>query len=214
MKSGLPTPAINYLPRNFQDDPWMIVLAAALDRASSQVQADIVGMKDWRIPESCPSQLLVELGAMLGVTILSSDSDAQKRKKIATAVHSQKYNGTWVYSAKPVIDAITGYSAVIWTSSYSDWPIRIGDGSYYALGYAWMLRGGTSPTDGYTIIRTGSGWESIIPGTVYIDVGTSGLTPDQVNQIVASLLDVVPAYIRVLIGYTTAGVFTTYVQIG
>jgi len=226
MKSALPTPAINYLPKNFQDDPWMISLAAAIDRVCAQIQVDMIGgvdpvsyswlpgMRDFMVPESCPSQLLNELAYMVTAIVFPTDSDATKRSKIKTAVASQKKRGTWSYSVKPIIDAITGYSSVLWSSPQSDWPIRIGDGSYYALGYAWMLRGGTSPTDAYTVIRTGSGTESIIPGVVYIDVGTSSLTSDQVSQIVASLFDVVPAYMRVFIGYTTAGVFTSYTQIG
>jgi hypothetical protein len=208
MKSPFPFPAINYLPKELCDEPEAISLAAALDRVTYQISSDILGMGDMRNPESCPSQLLIEVGALLNAGVLVSDTDRIKRAKVVFAIHGQKNHGLWP-ELKATCDSISGASAVLYLGLSADWPIRVGDLTGYNLGNMWSLRGGAG--DGFGIIRTGSGMESIVPGNIYVDVGTNSLTADQVSQIVGLLkYDVAPAYCYVSIGYTTAGVFTTY----
>ena len=208
MRSPFASPALNYLPKEMQSAYEAAALAAALDNATSEVYSDALSLRDRYSAESCPTGSLDELGAMLGVSFKQADTDRQKRAKIASAVRSQKYNGTWPYSAKLAIDAVTGFSSSIWSSPQSDWPVRIGDASSYNSGLHWMIRGSNATDE--AIIRTGFGSESIIAGNIYIDVGTNTLTAELVALTVASILDIVPAYERIFLGYTTAGVFTIY----
>jgi hypothetical protein len=213
-KSALPTPASAFLPAEYQTAPEFPSLAAAIDRAMQGIQGDIIGMRDIIVAESCPSQLLIEVGALLNAGVLVSDTDRTKRSKVAGAVHGQKSHGLWT-ELKEICDAISGANAVMYLGISADWPVRIGDLTAYNLGNMWSLRGGAG--DGFGIIRTGGGTEAIVPGNIYVDVGTNALTADQVSQIVGLLkYDVAPAYYHVFIGYTTAGVFTMYAggQIG
>ena len=214
MRSPFASPALNYLPKEMQSAYEAAALAAALDNATSEVYSDALSLRDRYSAESCPTGSLDELGAMLGVSFKQTDTDRQKRAKIASAVRSQKYNGTWPYSAKLAIDAVTGFSSSIWSSPQSDWPVRIGDASSYNSGLHWMIRGSNATDE--AIIRTGFGSESIIAGNIYIDVGTNTLTAELVALTVAAIIDIVPAYERILLGYTTAGAFTVYAggQIG
>jgi len=208
MRSPFASPALNYLPKEMQSAYEAAALATALDNATSEVYSDALSLRDRYSAESCPTGSLDELGAMLGVSFKQTDTDRQKRAKITTAVRSQKYNGTWTYSAKLAIDAVTGFSSSIWGSPKSDWAVRIGSDSSYISGLHWMIRGSNATDE--AIIRTGFGSESIIAGNVYIDVGTNTLTAELVALTVAAILDIVPAYERIFLGYTTAGVFTAY----
>lgn len=63
---------------------------------------------------------------------------------------------------------------------------------------------------GLGIDLVGSGSESVIPGNIYIDVGISTLTTDQVTQIVQSIERSTPAYFRIYLGYQQSGSFTIY----
>jgi hypothetical protein len=211
MKSPFPTPALPYLLKEFQPNAEAVSLAGALDRAFAGMYSDALGLRDRYTPESCPTQLLDELYASIGGTPKVTDTDAQKRAKITTAIEQQKYNGTWVFSAKLAIDAITGASSVIWGSPQSDWPVQIGDASAYNNGFHWMIQGGSGLIGDESIIMIGAGTESIIAGNVYIDVGISTLTANQVALVVAALQDIVPAYFRIFLGWTVSGVFTAYV---
>jgi phage tail-like protein len=215
MKHALPIPALDYFPRAYWDDTSMIALASRMDILFGEVEASIIAMRDRNSPEACPSQLLDELAYELAAGVLTTDSDATKRRKIATAVQVQKVRGTWEYSAKAVIDSIVmplgSLGATLWTS--------------WDTSAAWLLRANLAVeplnfmasmgTDGVTanlgILLIGSGYEFEIAGNVYVDLGISTLTAEQVAQVIAAIAnEIVPAYFRVTLGYVTAGQFTAY----
>ena len=228
MKTALPVPSINYIPDEYKGVPEAIALTSAIDRAlvgsgysalsnPSQVGGifdDLLGMGDMYRPEAAPAALVAELGYMLSAPIFSGDTDRQKRQKAATAVHASKSHGLWS-ELKPVLDAITGFSSSLFGSVTDSWAVRVGDNSRYLSGYNWMMRGGAAPADG--IIRTGGTTvETITPGVIAIDLGSSTLLA-MIPQIVATIkYDYVPVFFRIFLGYTTTGVFTAYAggQIG
>jgi hypothetical protein len=209
-KVGL-TPTINNFPKVMQlaGDAGTTALANKMDYWINLVTAEILAMQAFMRPEQAAAVVLPELVYMFNAATQLMMSDAQVRQAIASAVKAQKKRGEWAASVKPVIDAITGFSASIWLGLTADWPVRVGDQTF--LGYGWSVRGAGVNANWMGIIRTGSGSEPIIPGNIYVDVGTSTLTPAQVAQIVQAIAtDFVPAYFRVFLGYTTAGAFTVY----
>jgi hypothetical protein len=213
-KSPFTVPAAQHMLQAYDDKAW-VALAAAIDAAVGGVQSDLVELQYIYVPERTPAQLLDDLGAMMAAGMKATDSVVTKRRKLATAVQGHKRRSTWLYSLKPAIDAVTGFSSSIYMDLFSNWPVRVGDAERLLSGYPWYLRGDGAAYGG--TVRVGSGLEAIVAGNVYVDVGTSGLTAEQVAQVVAQVKDdIVPAYFRVFLGYTTAGAFTQYAggQIG
>jgi hypothetical protein len=205
-----PESSIEAFPSPMQENPdaGTLALAAKLDTMLKGIFDDVDFIELLKLPEACPQQFLEEFGYMLQAGILPGDDDRTRRVKISTAVAGHKLRGTWVHDVKPKIDSITGASATLWNpiGRELDWPVRIGGDP---APHAWMVRGGG--LDAYGIIRTGTGCEVIIEGYVYIDVGTPGLTPEQVRLIVDTLrVDVAPAYFHIYVGYISTGKFIVY----
>jgi hypothetical protein len=207
MRSALPIPSIQYFPKEFQGDLEGLALSAALDSALSGVQADILGMRDLRNPESCPSQLLDELAASIGIDLLRTDSEAIKRAKIVNGVRSQKYKGLWEQDAKNRIWNITGVEPVIYQANNAS---------------TWALCGDLSLLNSFAIFGTdgidlnlgfdleGYGTEVSFMGSVYIDIG-AGIAADVVSRLVEELReDVCPAFFLITLGYGSGTSFTPY----
>jgi hypothetical protein len=204
------------VPLIFTETSEYQALCGMIDRICGQLSRDLGRYCNDRYnPESCPVGLLTELAATIGVVVLDSDTEAQKRAKIYNGISEQKYNSTWQQSAKPAIDSITGASSSLYSTLQSDWPIQVQDETWFNQGYPWSLISGGG--DGYGgIIQVGGAVESIIAGIVYIDVGTGAPVPaNEVAQIVAALSPgIVPAYFRIFLGYTVAGGWNQLAQIG
>ena len=220
---GLPVPFINNVLAALRQtgDPGMLALAAKIDAwlvtgagltgGGKPVVPEIIAELAFHRPEQADLSVLGELAYMVGAQVSFGDSEDKVRKAIFNAIDGQKKKGQWLADAKPKIDAITGLSAVLWGNPNDLWPVRLdGDPSYSAQSL-WSVRGAGG--DGWGIIRTGFGTESIVPGNIYIDLGGNAGNPTAavLAQVVAAISpDVVPAYYRIFLGYTTAGAFTVY----
>lgn len=220
MKSPFPYPALKYLPKQMQDDPDAIALASALDRASAGMLEDILLLGERYNPESCPAEVLDELGYGLSASLYPTDSDATKRAKISGAIKAQKTRSTWQYSAKVALDAIVvplGSSGSSLWASWDDTAVWLLRGALPEEPDNYMASMGIDGVDlNLGIALIGEGTEFEVAGNVYVDLGISTLTAEQVALCVASLDDVAPAYMRVKLGYSVAGQFMAYAggQIG
>lgn len=213
----LPIPSINYIPKVFRDkgDSTTIALTDKMDEHILDWFEDIINLENLVDAEKCPAGYLGHLGYLVNAGILEGDTETSRRKKILGAIASHKRRGSWEYHAKILIDAITGCDARIFKISDSDDWILCGDG-FTETGTSWaILEGGVDDPYGFSLI--GEGDEIEFWGNIYIDchygVYTPVLTTDQITMIVESIAtDVVPAYVKVYLGYMTgAGVgFTTY----
>lgn len=213
--SLLPIPSINFFPSGYdKTDPKLTALSDKIDSIFTAIENETFQLAWLKQPEKCPAKYLDELGYMYNAGLLQSDSDRTKRQKISSAIASHKIRGSWVNHAKIIIDAITGYSAVIFRGADADDFILCGDGVLEA-GTDWAILGGdgTSPY-GFSLI--GSGSEVEIPGNIYINlhpgIYTAVLSSDQIAQIVLNIaMDIVPAYMIVYLGYLdSTGSFIVY----
>jgi hypothetical protein len=212
----LPIPFSKYIPKLFQDNATAetIALCAKADDNIEEWLADVVNLQYVLDVERCPSNFLFSLGDYLSAGLKSQDSDRTKREKIYKAIVTHKFRSTWVYSAKLIVDAITGYDArIVYATDSDDW-ILSGDG-VLELGTSWaLLYDGV--TDPYGMSLIGDGTEIEIQGNIYIDchygVVGSTLTAAQIADIVAQIADdIVPAYMRVYLCYRDAGgILTVY----
>ncbi len=212
MYKGLPIPFVDYLPKIIRQDPdaKAIALAAKMDSIMLGVLEDVIGLNDLRDPARCPADLLVELGDMLAAGILPGDSELIRRRKIASAVQGHKLRGSWAYDAKPKVDAIAGGDAVIFRGYESDDWIMCGDGSLESPTNYWGSMGADGIDLHLGLSLIGEGTEVEVAGNIYVDVDNAALTPSQVQAIVDSLVDIVPAYMLVHLGYTTGTQFIEY----
>lgn len=161
-------------------------------------------------PVRAPTKFLNELGNLVNAGILAGDSDSVKRSKIATAVESHRHRGSFVFDAKPKIDAIAGGDSSIYMVIGTDEWIIVGDGSTPTAFY-WAALGVDDVDADLGITISGQEETDLtIAGNIAIDIDNSGLTADEVEQIKLALADVVPAYYQVLIGYVSAGMFVIY----
>lgn len=212
----LPLPFINYIPKLFRDNQTAETTALC-DKADDNIEEWLEDAKNLQYlldVERCPSNFLTVLGDYLSAGIKSRDSETTKRQKIYKAIVTHKYRSTWVYSAKLIIDAITGYDAAIYTASDSDDWIMTGDG-IIEVGTSWaLLYDGVTDPYGFSLI--GAGTEIEIQGNIYIDchdgVIGSTLTADQIADIVENIeTDIVPAYMIIYLGYiNSSGQFVVY----
>lgn len=208
----LPYPLVNFIPKIMRDypDAGTNALVAKLDELILRWEASGLGIADLNSPEKCPEQFLSELGYLLNAGIDESDSEQEKRVKVATAVASHKIRGSWTKDAKPKIDAITGTDTeLVKPTDSAEW-VWFDDGG---LPYTekWGVWDGGIPGDEYGLLFLSNGNEMEIKGNVYIDLKTSGLSAAQIQAIRDEIeADVVPAYFRVFLGYFSGGFWVTY----
>jgi len=208
MRSLLPLPFVDQIPRWLKDQGDPAPLADNVDAALESALEETMGLEYLRDPGRAPSSCLDEMGYMFGAELLATDSDSVKREKIATAIARQTNRGLWALDVKPRIDLVSGASAsiyTVWTSSYGWLVVGAADDPT-----DWMATVGGDGTIG-GLLLVGTGTEPELPGNVYVDVGTAGLTAAQIAALVYELeLDVVPAYFRMFLGYVSGGEFVVY----
>ena len=209
----LPIPSKEFLlPDNYTTDPDPAVdaLTNKIDEILGNLQADILRLLHIHDIAKMPTQFLDEAAYWLGITLSTGDSDQIKRKKLRNAAGARRTIGLWTQSIKPQIDTLTGASAALWATPSDDWWIMVeGDEGFLATFY-WSTLGEGDTADGEGMILAEADIESVNPGNVYIDVGISTLTADQVAEIVAEIGSQVPPYIRIYPGYVSAGSFILY----
>jgi hypothetical protein len=213
----LPIPSLQYIPKVYRDNPTAGTLALTNKIDSNLIawRKEIIELGWITSAVKCPAMFLDEIGYMFNSAITPTDSETTKRKKIFYAIQNNQLRGTWLYSAKVIIDAITGYNAQQYTiQSADDW-IMTGDGMIEVDNPDWSILGGDVVfDDGFSLI--GDGTEIELWGNIYIDlhygIHTAVLTADQIIQIVTAIQDdIVPAYFRIYLGYVpVAGGFQVY----
>jgi len=209
-----PLPFINYIPQFYDRDTKLQAFSDKIDEIIQGIKDDLLGLNKFIDPMAAPSIILDKLGYFLNAGIQPYDDDNTKRIKIATTVQSHKNRGSFVNDAKPKIDAIAGGdSQIINAIGVDDW-ILVGDGltpsSYY-----WAAMGSDGIDDGLGISLIGAGDEIEVAGNIYIDVDNAALTADEQDRIRLEMIDVVPAYYYVHIGYVDgAGQFNEYFVMG
>ena len=193
---------------------------AFVDKVDSllvEIRDEILEMQYLKFIARMPAAFLNELGDYLAAGLKNLDSDSEKRKKISEAVLGHKSRGSWNDDAKLRINAITGYSAVLYTNTDPEDSIEMGGLDKEDDDVYWSTERGDDTMD--TSLGTwelGFMTEYVVAGNVYINchdgVTTPVLTQSQVDQIVLELDDdVVPAYFRAYIGYVDgSGGFVTY----
>jgi hypothetical protein len=214
----IPTPSINFVPKLLREniDAAGTALATKLDTHLAALLTDVIGLGYLLAPDRCPDAALDEFGYFLNAGITSQDTSQQKRQKIYGAIKAHKSRGEWVNDVKIKIDLIVGDNAVIFRAIDSDDAIFCGDTTDLTP-YNWMLFGGTVAN--YRAISfIGAGTEIEIPGNIFIDchstIHAATLTAAQITQIVNTIMDSVPVYFRVNLGYTDlSGTFNIYITI-
>jgi hypothetical protein len=206
----LPIPFIKRIPKLFQRDSKAIAMADKTNNNLNEWKNEAHTIEWIRRCDQCPSSLLDELGALLKVTFEADDDDATKRQKICTAVADQKDRATWESDAKGRIQDITGIAPEIYNVADTDDWIWLGkeasDPSFY-----WATFGTDAIDDDLGIWIVGEMDEFVVAGNIYIDLKSSTLTAQQIQDIRDALeTDVAPAYYILYLGYVSAGVFVVY----
>ncbi len=203
-------------PKIYQDakDPAMIALAQKMDFWIATALIEILAYAGFRSAARCPASCLTEFGYMLGAGILNTDSEATKRAKITGAITAQKAASTWTYDIQPKIFAVTGIQPILFSLTLN-YPaaINLGDANTPALlaaGTWWSLEGGDNTNPGAGDDEVGDGTEIEVLGNTRVDLGSSTLTAAKIAQIVLSIGPEVPAFVRMILGYTISGQFVAY----
>jgi len=213
---GLPIPSDQLMiPKGFDSSDTKTSLTSKIDSHVLAWEKDVQIALYQTDSARMPSQFLEEEGWLLQAGILPSDSDRTKRQKIAGAQLAHSRRGTWQYDVEPKIFSVTGIAPVLFLGWEWDWWIRSGGNPYPPTAY-WSIRGGNNDSMSTGMIRYGNGNENILGTVIFIDLGSSTLTADQISAIITALtntqngLESMPAYFRVYLGYTTGQVFTEY----
>ncbi len=210
---SLPIPFIDYIPKLYKDNAKdsTNALANKVDTHLGEWLDDIIQLAWLKDPFKIDVLFLDVLGNYLAAGLISTDTEAQKRNKIAIAVQGHRLRGSFNLDAKPKIDAIAGGDSSIFRATGEDDWILVGDGLTPAAFY-WSALGADGVDDQLGISLIGAGTEIEVAGNIYIDVDNSGLSTAEVQQIVDALeFDIVPAYYIVNIGYVDGtGAFIIY----
>jgi hypothetical protein len=205
-------PSSKYLRKLFRDypDDGYTALSAKMDADLLKMRQEIIELYYLKDSSRCIASLLDELGYYVSAGLFDSDTETQKRKKIYTAIVTQKTRSSFTYHAKPVMDAITGYDArILNTRAYkmtlNSWVECDGVNN---VGTMWAPEGdGTDPT--FLGIRESCPGADIVPeiaGAIYIDchfgVNTAVLSALTISQLYDFLKkEIVPAYFRCYLSY-------------
>lgn len=173
-------------------------------------QNDIKLVQRFKDPIRCPTSFLFELGALFESGLVNSDTERQKRQKIANAVPTHKKRGLFNDDVKIRIDNITGFSSAIFDNKedIEDW-ILLGD--FDDPDNEWGALGGDN-TDPLGLILTGAGDEGWLDGVTLIDLGNDSLSQEIIDKIVEELkTDLIPAYFLIILGFVDANdIFIAY----
>lgn len=191
---------------------------ALVNKANAHIQDwrnEIDAIQRYRRADECPSNLLEELGFLNAANIKSGDSEAVKRFKIDQAVPIHKQRSTWENEVKSAIDEITGLDAQFYnfpTSTDDDF-LWVGDTGDDVSSEKFAVWGGDGPDgDDSGMLWIGQGTELQLNGVLWIDLGgTSGdPTAETIKYLAREMIDLVPAYARVILGYVDSGEFVFY----
>lgn len=218
----IPVPSINYIPKLLRDaiDASGTALTNKLDTNLDALLADVIGLGYLLSPDRCPDALLNEFGYFLNAGIFPEDTSQQKRQKIYNAISTHKKRGEWANDVKIKIDFLVGDNAVIYRAIQAGDSIFCGDitsGDFSS--FNWMCFGGGDATSAaFAIDFIGDGTEIEVPGNIFIDchstIHASTLTAAQIQQIVNTVMDSIPVYMRINLGWTdAAGAFNIYTTI-
>ncbi len=220
----LPIPFIENVPKLYSQGqsnktrPDVVALASFWDISYQRLSDEIFDMYWFKIVERVPRSLIEEWGYYLNAGIRNIDSDFTKRRKIYDAVRTHKNRGTWNFDAKLRIDSITGYSAIIYKITDSDDCIEMAGLDNEPAEYYWSTESSGDPVSDEDLgtWEIGLFTEPVVSGNIYINchegVYTPELTADQIRQIIDNLVtDIVPAYMKVFLGYrNSSGGFIQY----
>jgi len=186
----IPKKIINFIPDSLSEnlDKNGLALIEFLDEFNLNILNDILSIWYNKYPEKAKEIILDSLGKYLEAEIKSNDSIKQKRIKIVNAVKRHKLRGTWENDIKIRIDSITGKSSSLvknTTVFESDDSILISDNNIDNDFYNTL---GTDGTNEFGIYLPG--------GEINSDVNIL------INKIKQELLDSVPAYFVIYLGYT------------
>jgi phage tail P2-like protein len=211
MKHLLPIPTSEIIPSMEGSEH----LTDMLDRQFNQWFEETVGLEYLRDPARCPPQVLDEFGYILSADIANGDSERIKRVKIATAIDHQKARGTWP-SVKELIDAWSGGDSKIFDVFDIDDFILVG--AQIKGGTLWSILGGIEEESPFGIaLMSGTGADGFIlnmeKGNIYIDVGLSNVSDEVIDKIIKTIINIVPAYFAVYLGYIKNGDFLFYGEV-
>lgn len=201
----LPTPFVNYIPKYLNRDTALLALATKIDEHLALWRSDVLDLNTIIDPVRMPEAILDDVGEYLSAGIVNQDSERIKRQKIWDAISSHRLRGTWQFDVKLVVDRIAGGDAQL-VSDLTDAYWVLTDGT---TANNWSAFGFQSLQGFDGIILTGGGDEEIFPGNVRIDVDNATLTPAEVEQIKAEILESA-GYLRIMLGYLVAGEFVEY----
>ena len=209
MKGISPTPAKNFLPDIYEDSTAKTALTDKIDSDQNSLKQEI-RLLQWIVDiDRCPGEFLPELGYKLGVTLLATETDREKRVKLFNAIESHKRRFTGKYDIFARIDAITGLSVSVFKYSEGDF-ILGGDGLDDIINPDGGILGGDSTYPGF--VMSGFWDEPDINGNINLDLGgdaslSSLLIDDVVQMIITEYGE--PVF-KVWLGYVSSGVFITY----
>lgn len=198
------------IPVFYTRDAKLTAFTNKFQEIIDSIQTDIIDLNTLVDPLKINANFLTVLGNYLNAGINSSDDENTKRVKIAKAVQGHKVRGSWVFDAKPKIDAIAGGDAQLLSGTGTGEWMLVGDGETPSA-YYWATLGGDGIDDELGLFLLGAGDEIEIAGNVYIDTDNNALTAEEQENIRLSLLDIVAAFYKVHVGYVDgSGLFVEY----
>jgi len=206
-----PLPTKKYIPKALQEnmDNFGQALCDYLDNVIDEIKEETIDLRYFYTIELIPSQFLDAIGDQLQADLKQVDTDRQKRVKILNAIAGHAKRSLWEDDVKIRIDNITGLDAQLFSPfGLDDW-ILCGDGLTPSAFY-WAAMGVDGIDDGLGISLIGNGDEVEITGNIYIDFGAMVLA-DILAQVIDDIQNIVPAYFRIILGYTSG---TTFIEQG
>jgi len=212
-KNILPKPSIDYFPKVARDntDAGWIALSNKIDELCRRWELSTLSMEDFRDPVKIRPDLIIELGILLSAGIDLGDDERTRREKVSNAIDEHKKRGSFTLQAKPVIDAITGFSSSLFNDSeqFGDW-IHFDD-TIHDTAFKWGVWDAGITGDDFGQVLFVDGTENQLAGVVYIDLGDAGIPAGTIDDVVEALEnDIAPAYFVIFLGSVTGGIFTKY----
>ena len=210
----LPRPFLKYMPKIFRADAKAVALASKIDAHLGVWEKNLTDIPRLLRSDECPDAVVDELGYLLSAGLNPDDSITTKRKKVANAVANHKLRSTWPVT-KIIIDAITGYSAVILSGAINDSGWVLVGNELTNFGNVALL-GCDGINDELGIDLNGYLDDPTEPGNVRINLHDGVTTPVITSEVLQQIINnistqICPAYFRVFLGYVDgAGEFIVY----
>lgn len=200
----------NILPYGLdRNDPVFLALVAKANKHIAEWVQDIIDLnKSYRADEA-RSEVIDLLADMLNAAVKAGDVERTKRIKTAGAVRMHKQRSLWS-SIKVIVDSIMNGDATILTAeSVADWIFYGADGMDNE-DYVWGIwaTDGIDPEWGIDVFGTFT--EMVFKGNIYINCDNKDATYDDVEKLKKELVELVPCYVKIYLGYIDSGVFNQY----